>query len=67
VRGAARGGGCKPRIMALPGLVLNLCCYTLRGGGVTAVSGLGLPPPAEVVRHLELKHKQLALNGDLSR
>jgi hypothetical protein len=53
--------------MALPGLVLNLCCYTLRGGGVTAVSGLGLPPPAEVVRHLELKHKQLALNGDLSR
>lgn len=33
----------------------------------TAVQELGLPAPAEVVDHLIKRHKQLALNGDLSR
>lgn len=32
-----------------------------------AVQGLGLPPPADVISHLVERHKQLGLNGDLSR
>jgi hypothetical protein len=32
-----------------------------------AVQGLGLPGPGEVISHLLGRHKQLGLNGDLSR
>jgi hypothetical protein len=32
-----------------------------------AVAGLGLPVPGDVIVHLVGRHKQLGLNGDLSR
>jgi hypothetical protein len=32
-----------------------------------AVQGLGLPGPGDVISHLVGRHKQLGMNGDLSR